>query len=207
MSLADLDGHGGLDWGYNAHGVMLWSVALPDGELHVVREYSFRQMTAEAVGAQIHRVTKDLGMRRLVSIAADPAIWQKTGAGRGESIAETLLRLRLPLRKADNDRKLGWLRTHEYFRAKPDGSGPWLTIDPSCTGLIRTIPMMIQDSHDPDDMDTTGQDHWCDALRYLLMSRASPTRLDKAPEPYPVGSWGHATAWHDAQSVTDAVLG
>lgn len=166
-----------MDWGFNAKGVHLWWLCLPDGEYHIVRELVFHQMTAEMVGAAIHRETKDLGVRLLRYIACDPAMWQKTGAGRGESIAETLMRLRLPVRKSDNDRFSGWMRVHELLRAKPDGRGPWLTVDPSCKYLIRTLPAMVQDKNDPDDLDSSKEDHACDALRYGAMSRPSPTHI------------------------------
>jgi hypothetical protein len=51
---------------------------------------------------------------------------------------------------------------------------------------------MVQDEHDPEDIDTTKDDHACDALRYGAMSRPSPTRLDTSPKPFQEGSWG----WH-----------
>lgn len=179
MAYAHLESFASLDWGFNSWGVCLWWVCLPDGELHVVREYKFKGMTAEHVGREIRKITNDLGVKSLRYIASDPAMWQKTGAGRGESIAETLLRMRLPMRKSDNDRRNGWLRIHELLRDTSDGTRPWLTIDPACTYLIRTLPAMVQDDHDPEDIDTSKDDHACDALRYGAMSRPSPTRIGK----------------------------
>lgn len=148
-------------------------------------------MTAEQVGKAIHDTTRALGVNRLRYIAADPAMWQKTGAGRGESIAETLLRMRLPMRKSDNDRFNGWMRVHELLRAMPDGSRPWLTVDPNCKYLIRTLPAMVQDKDNPDDLDSSKDDHAVDALRYGAMSRPAPTRFtkDEAPKPNTVGWW------------------
>lgn len=194
MSYADLECFGSLDWGFNAYGVHLWWLCLPDGGLHVAKEYKFKGETAERVGKSIHDGTRSLGVKRLRYIACDPAMWQKTGAGRGESIAETLLRLRLPVRRSDNDRRNGWLRIHELLRPMNDHR-PWLTIDPLCTYLARTLPAMVQDDNDPEDIDTKGDDHAMDALRYGAMSRPSPTRVDNSPKEFPVGSWG----WHTAQ--------
>jgi hypothetical protein len=203
MSLRDLECFGSMDWGFNAPGVMLWWVCLPDGRLHVAQEYKFKGETAERVGNRIHKMTKDLGVAKLRYIAADPAMWAKTGAGRGESIAETLLRLRLPMRRSDNDRRNGWLRVHELLRDHPDGDGPWLSVDPACSYLIRTLPAMVQDDTDPEDIDTTGDDHAADALRYGAMSRPSPTRIvrDEAPKP---GTWGYETAMQDAQLARES---
>lgn len=195
VSLHECEAFGSLDWGFNSKGVHLWWLCLPDGRYHIAKEYVFHGSTAEQVGKRIHDETKALGVGRLRYLACDPAMWQKTGAGRGESIAETLLRMRLPARKSDNDRFLGWLRVHELLRDRPSGDGPWLTVDPSCTYLIRTLPAMVQDKHNPDDMDSSKDDHAVDALRYGAMSRPSPTRIDTTPKPFPVGSWG----WHTAQ--------
>jgi hypothetical protein len=49
-------------------------------------------------------------------------------------------------------------------------------MDPSCRYLLRTLPIQEQSPHDADDVDTHGDDHGVDALRYLANSRPSPTR-------------------------------
>ena len=160
-----------MDWGYNAPGCVLWWLCLPDGHYHIWREYKFQQTPVWDVGQQIKTRTKELGLK-LDYLVADPAMWQHTGAGRGEAIAETLLRVGIPMRKGDNDRKNGWQRIHELLRTAPDGQ-PWLTVeaDPYCTYLRRTLAGAMSDKHDPDDVDTKGDDHALDALRYGAMSR------------------------------------
>lgn len=178
VKLADLECFGSLDWGYNAPGCHLWWLCLTDGHYHIVQEYKFQRTTVLEVGYEILKRTKALGIKRMRYLVADPACWQHTGAGKGEAIAETLARapLRLPMKKGDNDRKNGWQRVHELFQPAPDGS-PWLTIDERCAYLRRTIPGAMSDDGDPDDVDTTGDDHGLDALRYGAMSRPSPTRI------------------------------
>jgi phage terminase large subunit len=182
-----------MDWGYNAPGCVLWWACLPDGRYHIAREYKFSGQTSEEVAVQIRRVTKSLGIKRLRYLSCDPAMWQKTGAGRGEAIAETLIRHGLPARKSDNDRFNGWLRCHELLRCRGTEE-PWITVSPSCTYLTRTVPAMLQDKHDPDDMDTTGDDHAVDALRYGAMSRPSPTRITTRTA-FPTGSVGWWREW------------
>lgn len=56
---------------------------------------------------------------------------------------------------------------HNWMKLAPDGLPYWL-ITENCRHLIRTIPMMIYDSHNPEDMDTDTEDHLVDAARYLL---------------------------------------
>jgi hypothetical protein len=175
--ISDLEAFCSLDWGFNAPGCCLWWLCLLDGHLHIAQEYKFQRLTVAEVGLEILKRTKTLGVSRLRYVVADPACWQHTGSGKGEAIAETLARrpIGLPMKKGDNDRKNGWQRVHELFQAAPDGR-PWLTIDERCTYLRRTIPAAVSDKSDPDDVDTTIDDHGLDSLRYGAMSRPSPTR-------------------------------
>lgn len=176
------------DWGFNAPGVCLWWACLPDGHYHIARELKFQQQTAESVAAAWKSVNREIRNPRVRYVVADPSMWAKTGHGRGESIAETLQRCGLPMRRGDNDRKNGWQRCHELLRLAPDGR-PWVTIDASCTYGLRSIPAQVAEKNDPDDIDTSGDDHWVDSFRYGAMSRPSPTRIlaDARPKP---GTWG-----------------
>ena len=171
-----------MDWGYNAPGVILWWACLADGHYHVARELKFQQRTAEDVAHEYRRINRELGGPKVRYVVADPSMWAKTGHGRGESIAETLARVGLPMRRADNDRKNGWQRCHELLRVAPDGL-PWLTIDERCVYGLRSLPAQQSDRKDPDDIDTGGDDHWVDAWRYGAMSRPRPTRIRPEEKP------------------------
>ncbi len=46
-----------------------------------------------------------------------------------------------------------------------------------CANLIRTIPLQSYDPTDVEDLDTTGEDHAVDALRYLLSARPRGVEL------------------------------
>jgi hypothetical protein len=210
VHIADVDLVDGLehfasmDWGYSAPGCVLWWVCLPDGKYHIRWEHKFKGESAERVATEITRITKQLGIGRLRYLVCDPAMKQKTGAGRGEAIFETLLRKKLPMRAGDNDRFNGWLRVHELLRLD-EQDRPWLTVSPACKYLIRTLPAMVQDDHDPEDIDSAKDDHAVDALRYGAMSRPSPTRFVVNTEPKP-GTWGFETAWQDRQARRQGVL-
>jgi len=201
---AHVEHFAGMDWGFNAPGCVLWFACLPDGQLHVRWEYKFKGRSAEVVASEIKKITLALGIKKLRYVAADPAMWAKTGAGKGESIAETLVRKGLPMRKSDNDRFNGWNRVHEWLRLD-ERETPWLTVGPDCTYLVRTLPAMVSDDHDPEDIDTTKDDHAVDALRYGLMSRPSPTRLAGPPPPGP-GTWGFETAYAESLLKGTGVL-
>lgn len=192
-----------MDWGFNAPGVCLWWAHIGDGHWHIVRELKFQQETVETVAERWKAVMRDLGLKRVSYVAADPSMWAKTGHGRGESIAETLQRKGLPMVKGDNDRKNGWQRCHELLRIAPDGQ-PWLTIDASCVYGTRSLPAQMSDKRDPDDVNTSGDDHWVDAWRYGAMSRfVASGRATPTP---PAKPWSLAWVAQQGQSVSSGIL-
>lgn len=170
-----------MDWGYIAPGCVLWWACLPDGHYHLRKEYKFKGLTAGELAIQIKKINRELGVAKLRYLVCDPSVKMHAG-GSGEAIAETLRKSGLPVRLGDNDRLNGWARCQALLRAAPDGL-PWLTVDPGCTYLQRTIPAAISEKHDPEDVDTTIDDHGLDAWRYGAMSRPSPTRSVSVPRP------------------------
>lgn len=167
---------GGLDWGYFPEpGVMLWAARLPDGRVLVLDEWKFngtlaRKYVAREVAQEIVRRTKANGWV-LRWIAADPSIFSVQGMHSAESTADVMRREGLPILKANNERILGWQRIRSWLR--PDeGGDPALVINrEACPYLMRTFPAAVIEAHpmkDVGDLDTTGEDHALDALRYLI---------------------------------------
>ena len=89
--------------------------------------------------------------------------------------------------RADNDRVLGWGRYRHWLQRHPEGLA-WLVYHPDCTYAIRTIPALVHDKSDPDDCDSSGEDHAADCDRYGCMSRPSPTKYVYRPTPSIPGS-------------------
>jgi len=194
-----------MDWGRNAPGVCLFWVVLPDGHYYVEDEFKFNgeignKLTVKDVAGHICRRCEEKELKRVPTCWLDPACWQHTGQV-GESIAETFMRYKVPCVAANSDRLSGWQRVHEMFRLAPDGL-PWLLISPRCTYGIRTLPSQLQAKNDPDDMDTTGDDHWCDALRYGAVSGTRPPGYGYKPPPDPfTAAW-----WRQQGQSPDAHL-
>lgn len=192
----DLEYACGMDWGHLAPGCILWTACLPEHRLHVLREWKFKELADEEIAAGYLKRTKDLGIK-VRYVAGDPSMWIRDGrtSKRGQSRAETLIRAGMPLRKAENAREDGWSRVHSLLRVPKDDAGhiigePLLTIDETCVYLRRTLPAGQSDRKNPDDLSTTGDDHALDALRYMAMSRPSPT-LKWRPAAPPKGTMGH----------------
>lgn len=164
-----------VDWGYVKPGVCLWLVKLPDsGRWYLEHEYVFTRTLAADVAREIVRRTKDLGVKVQYTVA-DTSMWTPDGTV-GESMAETFQRHGVALLQADkrrlgtSDRPLGWQRFRHWLKDAPDGV-PWLTVSPECAYTVRTIPALVSDKHKPEDVDSDGEDHAADALRYFVMSR------------------------------------
>ena len=193
-----------LDWGRNAPGCVLFWVVRPDGHFHIEDEFKFNgdiggKLTVKDVALAIRDRCASRGLRRVPTCWADPAIWQHTGQI-GESIADTFHRYKVPVAKANNERVNGWQRVHELLRIAPDGD-PWLTISPRCTYLRRTLPSQLQSKTNPDDLDTSGDDHACDALRYGSVSGARRHRAHTFVNPTQF-----STAWWRAQGTPPTTL-
>lgn len=161
-----------MDWGYNAPGCVLWWAVLADGHLYIRSELKFQRKDVSVVRAEIRERDKELGVSHTIPLYGDPAMQQKIGqkTKRGESIAESLGLSFIP---GDNDRYNGWMRCHQILRNDALGV-PWLQVHPDCRYLIRSLPAALSDAKDPDDVDTTGDDHALDAWRYGAMSRPAP---------------------------------
>lgn len=170
---------GGLDWGYNQPGSFGLYAHLGDGHYHRAAELKFQGLNSHEFGSKARDLINEVCKTgRLRYIAADPSMWNKTGADRGEPIAETLSKspYRLPLRKGDNTRgSNGWQICHDLLRTAPDGR-PWFSLSPRCRYFLRSVPLLPQDPNDPDDVDTNADDHAADEWRYWAKSRPSPTR-------------------------------
>lgn len=167
-----------VDWGYSKPGVCLWLALLPDGRVVLEEEYKFQQTTVSEVAKEIVRRTKARGLSRVRYTVGDTQMWAHSGQV-GETMAETFARFGVPMQQANKDRVNGWQRLRHWLRDAPDKS-PWLQVAKTCTYTCRTIPALVMDHNNPEDVDSDGDDHAADALRYFCMSRPAPVQEKKA---------------------------
>ena len=185
-----------VDWGYSPNpGVIHWVAIFPNGRIYVFAEWVFKQTIAAEVAKRAFTITKEEVLptaksKRVSKRVADPSMFAKDGHS-GESYADTFHANGVPLVRGDNDRVLGWGRFRHWLAPHPEDGLGWLVYDPDCTYAVRTIPSLVHDKNDPDDVDTSGEDHAADADRYGLMARPSPPRnrrLSTPTLPYSVKS-------------------
>jgi len=173
------------DWGFKNPACMLWHAISPDGQVITYREY---YVTGKDVPWLAQHALKLTGSENLRYRVGDPSCWD---ASRGPSIAEVMATNGWAMVKAENDRRNGWARVRQYLSHELDDRGqftrpPHWQVFETCTNLIRTLPALVHDEHDPEDCDTKGEDHAPDALRYGLMTRPpiTETPLDAMPHEY-----------------------
>lgn len=184
-----------MDWGSaKPFSVGWWAVVqddmlhsghvLPRGAIIRYREWYGMQPGQPNVGLKIDaekvakgivsRETDERGIRERIAYGVlDPAAFAVVS---GPSIGETLSRHGAIFRRADNSRTSrdkrmgGW----DQLRARLTGNGdgqPMIFFFDTCRDVVRTLPMMQHDENRPEDLDTDGEDHAVDDVRYACLSR------------------------------------
>ncbi len=176
-----------LDYGHEAASALYWAAVTPDSKVVIFRELYRSGLTFSKLAEEF--VASSPSGEKVEYLVADPSIWSVKGeADTGLSGAEIFeARVReltknsqykgIRLERGNNDRVNGWAVTREYLRpyAHDDKTTAKLQIFDTCPNLIRTFPLAIHDERNPEDIDSDGEDHALDSLRYGLMSRPKPS--------------------------------
>lgn len=181
---------GSLDWGSSRpFSFGAWCVSngnpLPDGRTYrrgaIIRWKEWYGWTGKPNDglrmevAEVAKGIKEKVERKLAYIAADPSMWKVDG---GPSHAETFMRHGVVLRRADNSRHAGYLEVRN--RIAGDSEGPMLYVTRNChDGFWRTMPDLVMDTADTEDVDTDNEDHAYDDVRYGCMSRPWARPVEK----------------------------
>ncbi len=187
------------DWGYGKPFSFGWWAVDYDGVLYRILElYGCtdtpnqgvrwtveKQMEEARRLEQTHPMLKGREIRGV----ADPSIWD---GSRGDSVADTAMKYGLYFTPGVNDRIPGWMQVH-YRLAFDDNGYANLYVFPCCKAFIRTIPLLQFDKHRPEDLDTEGEDHVADEVRYMCMARPIRPQAESAGAPIPgldpLGRW------------------
>lgn len=176
-----------IDYGYAAPFACLWFTVDQDGHVFIYREAYQSGLTPLEQADLVNRlsVCTANGITKPEKIdytVADPSMWSHRG---DMTLAAQYAKGGVRLRRGENDRLAGWARCRDWLRAAEAPEGviprPGIQFFSSCTNLIRTFPELIHDKNKPEDLDTTGDDHLADALRYGLMTR--PPKFKPTVEP------------------------
>ena len=123
----------------------------------------------DKIFSEIRRIENEhrwLAGKQIMGVAV-PSIWD---ASRGEAIIESADRNFIYFQPGDNKRIPGWMQCH-YRMAFDENGKPMVYFFNTCRHAIRTIPLLNYSTHNPEDLDTSQEDHFADSFRYFCMSR------------------------------------
>lgn len=181
-----------MDWGYSRPFSVGWYAADRQRRLYRIREYygctgtpnQGVRLEPSEVARRIRSIeADDPNLRgRTIHRVGDPAIWGSDGT---ESIGALFERERVCFERGDNARIDGKMQLHH--RLAFDAAGvPMLYVFSTCKHFIRTLPGLVYDEQNVEDVDTGGEDHIYDELRYVCMANpiAPPRRVQPAGKPW-----------------------
>jgi hypothetical protein len=171
-----------MDWGYSKPFSIGWYAVNEDGRIIRYKEWygcetteanTGIRMGASAVAKKAWAMSVDEGVEYMI---ADPACWIKQGHQDNDgqdvpSIAESFMAAGFKLEKANNERINGLARIHDLMKGNGLDGRPMFMVADKCFHWLRTVPYLTADPRDPEDIDTSLEDHAYDEFRYAIMSR------------------------------------
>ena len=175
------------DWGYSRPFSCGWWAMDDDGVLYRIAElYGCTEQPNEGVKWTTDKIFEEIkaveqehpylaGCK--VSGVADPACWE---ASHGPSIMDTAAKHGVYFDPGDHKRIPGWMQVH-YRLAFDENGYPMMYVFDTCKAFIRTMPLLNYSETKPEDLDTDGEDHVADEVRYMCMANPIPERITAAP--------------------------
>ena len=179
------------DWGFAKPFSCDWWAVDHDGRAYLILQYygcrgdpdEGLRMDPDRVFAEIARIEREHRWLRGKDISgvADSAIWD---AQTGTSIIEHADRNHVYFSKSDKARIPGWMQVH-YRLAFDEEGRCMMQFFNTCRHAIRTLPLLQYSQTIPEDLDTAGEDHFADSMRYFCMMRpiAPVIRKSEAARP------------------------
>lgn len=179
----------GFDWGYKSPFCAVWGAVssgkwdngrecpYPKNSIIIYRESWGKGIDNELIANKIVELSGD----EEPICVADPSIWAHDG---GPSINDQFKAVFAEKRfngfkPGDNDRISGASQIRARLRPDP----AMIYFFSTCPYLIETLPALAMSQKNHEDVDTTGEDHGYDSLRYLCKERLLESILEIKSEP------------------------
>ena len=181
-----------LDWGYSKPFSVGWYAIDHDRRMYRIREYygctgtpnTGIKLEPSLVAQKIREIeADDPNLKgKVIHRIGDPAIWQSDGT---ESIGDLMGRQGVHFEKGDHARISGKMQCHHRLTFDENGV-PMFYCFSTCKHFIRTVPALVYDESDVEDIDTDGEDHIYDEWRYVCMANpiAPPVKKIEKVKPY-----------------------
>lgn len=166
----------GFDFGYTRPFSVGWYAVDTKGCIYRIREYygctdkanEGIRLEPSVIAENIRKIERDdpnIRGRNVYGVA-DPSIFDKS---RGESVADLMARSPnfIIWSPGDNARISGKMQYHNRLAFNSDGEAMFYCFN-TCREFIRTIPALMYDEKNVEDIDTTMEDHIYDECRYVL---------------------------------------
>lgn len=176
----------GLDWGYSRPFAVGWYAVDQERRIYMIRELYGMEKDRPNVGVQwepgqVARKIKEIEAQdpnlkgKRIRRVGDPAIWGSDGT---ESIGSLFERERIYFEKGDHARLDGKMQFHHRLAFDEDGR-PMFQVFDTCRHFIRTLPSLVYDEVNVEDIDTDGEDHHYDQCRYVFMANPIAPRVPR----------------------------
>ena len=175
----------GIDWGYANPFACVWIEVTPNNRVFCYKELYGTEKHPSEWGQDILNM---IGEEEIFMSLGDPSMWARNPMSwnashspmyTDKSIAVALGAFVPNLVPANNSRVIGWRNMAQLMHHDKNTMPNFYILKDTCPNLTRTIPDMIRDDKNPEDIDTTLEDHICDALRYALTHTQAPIKPPK----------------------------
>lgn len=172
------------DYGFKKPASVGWYQIDYDGNITRYKEIYGDGLHYDTLAEKILDMTSADEMKKMMYAVFDPAIWgdrehHKRDRVEGKSGADIMMEIfgnKIGLVKADNRRIAGWSFCRKMLKDRK------FRVTSNCINFLRTFPALIHDDKNPEDVNSDGEDHCGDELRYALTSRPSqPEHQPKIP--------------------------
>lgn len=163
------------DFGYAKPFAVQWWAVSPEGTAYLYRQlYGCTDTPNTGVKwepAEIARKIRELeendrGEYPILGVA-DPSIWDESRGSAG-TVINMMEREGIYFDKGDNKRIAGKMQIHHRLAFDEEGI-PKMYVFKTCRQFIRTFPNLVYDEKNPEDVNTSSEDHDYDACRYFFM--------------------------------------
>lgn len=184
----------GFDFGFSRPFSVGWFTIDPEGRIYHIREYYGSDgIPNMGIRLEPHQIAKNireiessdenLKGHKIIGVA-DPSIYDES---RGESIARMMEKSPnfIYFTPGDNTRIAGKMQLHYRLRFSEKGEAMFYCFN-TCRNFIRTVPSLVYSKSNVEDVDTAGEDHIYDMLRYVLMMHKITPKEALGNTPMPI---------------------
>jgi hypothetical protein len=167
----------GGDWGSTAPACVLVGAKDHDGNVWIIDELYTPGISGRTFGEKLWRKfeRQKWSLQRRwevqdIYMLMDRGARANSGAdGRYSNPSAGIASWGFRIFDANKDRAAGNEQVIERLLRGPDGKPSLYIFEDRCPNLVRTLPLLMADPHDPEDVATTGEDHAFDSIKYLLL--------------------------------------